>query len=259
MEPYTHLAFSIHDHTARIVLNRPPVNALNREFIGELTAVSSRLRTDDSVYVVALSSALPVFCAGADLKERAFLPDGDVGPAVREIQSMVRSWCALPQPLVVQIAGAAMGGGLEFALAGDIIIASDDAQLGFPELRLGIIPAAGGTQLLARRTNLGVAKKWIFTGIKFSGTQAARDGVVDTVVDSSDIQTAFEHIIASLSSQSPLALRQAKKAINEGFGLPLSEALDVEHACYEPLIHTRDRREALQAFLEKREPVWTGT
>jgi methylglutaconyl-CoA hydratase len=259
MEQYKHLSLTIHDHIARIVLNRPPVNALHREFVVELTSLTNALRVDDSVHIVTLSSALSVFCAGADLKERAFMPEGDVGPAVSAIQQMVHGFCTLPQPLVVNIGGTAMGGGLELALAGDIIIASDESQLGFPELRLGIIPAAGGTQLLTRRTNAGVAKKWILTGIKFSGTQAARDGVVDTAVNASDLSSAFEHIIASLATQSPLALRQAKKAINDGIGLPFAEALAVEHACYEPLIHTHDRREALAAFLEKREPVWSGT
>jgi methylglutaconyl-CoA hydratase len=258
MEPYNHLSLTIDTHTARVVLSRPPVNALNREFVTELSKIASMLHINDAIHVVAVSSSLPVFCAGADLKERAFLPDGDVGSAVKYIQAMVRSWCALPQPVVVQINGAAMGGGLEFALAGDIIIASEDAQLGFPELRLGIIPAAGGTQLVTRRTNAGIAKKWILTGIKFSGSQAARDGVVDTAVSSSDLSAAFEHVIAALASQSPLALRQAKKAINDGIGRSLDDAFDIEHSCYEPLIHTQDRREALQAFLEKREPVWSG-
>ncbi|MGE5314264.1 MAG: enoyl-CoA hydratase-related protein [Acidobacteriota bacterium] len=258
MEHFKHCSLTIDKHTARVVLNRPPVNALNREFVSELTALAGHLGSDDRIHAVALSSALPVFCAGADLKERAFLPDGDVGSAVKNIQSMVRAWCSLPQPLVVQIRNSALGGGLELALAGDIIIAADDAQLGFPELRLGIIPAAGGTQLLTRRANAGVAKKWILTGIRFSGSQAARDGVIDTSVASTDIDNAFEHILQSLSQQSPLALRQAKKAINDGLGLPLEAALDIEQSCYEPLIRTRDRREALQAFLEKRDPVWTG-
>jgi methylglutaconyl-CoA hydratase len=259
MEQYKHLSLALHDHTARVVLNRPPVNALNREFVTELTLLAAELGHNESIHLVALSSALSVFCAGADLKERAFMPDGDVGPAVRDIQSMVRAWCGLPQPVVVQINGAAMGGGLEFALSGDILIASTEAQLGFPELRLGIIPAAGGTQLITRRTNAGIAKKWILTGIKFSGEQAAKDGVVDTAVASADLSAAFEHVIKSLLSQSPLALRQAKKAINEGIGLPLGESLDLEHRCYEPLIRTKDRREALEAFLEKREPVWSGS
>lgn len=253
------LTFAIDRHVGRVEVNRPPVNALNSELVAELTQLARTIRKDPDVWVVTVRSALPVFCAGADLKERAFASSAGVKAAVKKIQTMVRTWLAIPQPILMRLDGAAMGGGLEFALTGDILLAADDIRIGLPEVGLGIIPAAGGTQLLSRKTNPGIAKKWILTGKKFSAADAMRDGVIDIICPRSAIDAEFEALVATLSSQPPLALRQAKKSITAGTGLPLTKAFMVEQSCYHSLINTNDRREALRAFIEKRKPLFTGT
>jgi methylglutaconyl-CoA hydratase len=259
MMQFRNLSFSIDRHVARVELQRPPVNALNSAFVNELTSLARTIRLDPDVWVVTVRSTLPVFCAGADLKERAFSTAVGVKAAVKKIQLMVRAWLDIPQPVLVRLEGPAMGGGLEFALAGDLIVAADDIMVGFPEVGLGIIPAAGGTQLLSRKTSPGIAKKWILTGNKFTAAEAQRDGVIDLVCPRSRLGPEFELLLSTISSQPPLALRQAKKAINAGIGLTLSKGFAIEQTCYQALIKTNDRREALQAFIEKRKPSFKGT
>jgi enoyl-CoA hydratase/carnithine racemase len=252
------LGLRIEAHILHVSLNRPPVNALNREFIAELTRLARSLKNDKTVWLVSVTSSGSVFSAGADLKERAALPVSRVATTVRNIQRMVLSWAGLPQPVVMGIRGAALGGGLEFALAADILVASENASLGFPEVSLGIIPAAGGTQLLPLRTSLAVARKWILGGQRYSAQEALDDGVVDLVVASNGFEDQYARVIASLAVNAPLAMRQAKKALSAHRTKRLRSGLRVESACYASLIKTHDRREALQAFLEKRQPVWKG-
>ncbi len=256
---YHHISVDIHDHVARIVLNKAPVNALDRSLVDELTGLARMLRSEPSVWVVCVSSALRVFSAGADLKERAGLSSTLVTATVRRIQKMVRAWYTLPQPVVMVIQGAALGGGFEFALTGDILCASEDAVIGLPETRLGIIPAAGGTRLLQWRTSSAVASRWILPGGRHSGTEAHRDGVVDFVFPAERFPDELERLIQSLASSAPLALRQAKKAIRSAHSAALTEGFRTEITCYASLIRSHDRAEALKAFLEKREPHFLGT
>ena len=164
----------VEDHLARVVLHRRPVNALNKPFVRELTAAARALARRKDVRVISVTSSLGIFCAGADLKERAGLPPSRVGQTVRAIQQMVFAWASLPQPVVAGVAGAALGGGLEFALAADLIAASEEAVFGFPEVTLGIIPAGGGTQLLTDRVSRATASRWVLTGRRFSAHEAAR-------------------------------------------------------------------------------------
>ncbi len=171
---------------------------------------------------------------------------------------MVRTWLAIPQPVIVAVNGPAMGGGLEFALAGDFLAAADSAKLGFPEVTLGIIPGAGGTQLMLQRTTAAVAKKWILSGTRFSAQEALRDGVVDYVFPAGKFGEIVEQLVASIASNAPAALRQAKKVFTSAAAPSLRRGMELEHKCYLPLIRTDDRVEALNAFLEKRKPLWKG-
>lgn len=255
---YKHIEFTVKDHIARVVLNRPPVNALNREFVSELVQCAASLKSNEDVWIVAVRAVGKAFCAGADLKERAGIPQEEVLAIVKGIQSVAAAWCEIPQPVVMGIHAPALGGGLEFALAGDILVVSETATLGLPETSLGIIPAAGGTQRLAQRTSSGVAKKWILTAQHFSAAEAKDDGVVDFVFPPEDFVKGFEDIIAKIVSNAPLALRQAKRAIESSYSQWLLDGLEHEMTLYRPLIPTSDRSEALKAFSEKRKPVWTG-
>lgn len=255
---FQHLNLKIENHIARVTLNRPPVNALNREFVAELVDVATSFKTNDDIWIVAVKAEGKTFCAGADLKERAGVPQDHVINFVKGIQSVSAAWCDIPQPVIMGIQGPALGGGLEFALAGDILIASESATLGLPETSLGIIPAAGGTQRLAQRSNSGIAKKWILTAKHFSAKEAKEDNVVDYVFPSEKFNEDFEKVIQQVASNAPLALRQAKKAIESSYKDWLLDGFENETTFYQPLIPTEDRKEALKAFAEKRKPVWKG-
>ena len=254
----TFQSLSVSGHIARVDLHRPPVNALNQEFVRELTRIARLLAKRRDVWLISITSSLQTFCAGADLKERASLSPTQILSTVTAIQRMVRAWVAVPQPVVAGIRGAALGGGLEFALAADLIGVSEDALLGFPEVTLGIIPGAGGTQLLAHRTSRAVASRWILTGRRFSGREALADRVVDFAWPADEFPAAYEDLLTSLVANAPLALRQAKRALRGYPPADLSRRFTHERSCYAPLVRTIDRSEALTAFLEKRTPVWKG-
>lgn len=256
--PQKHVRVSVKDHVARVQMGRPPVNALSRDFVAELKDVAKSLHRNRDVWVVALTASGPVFSAGADLKERASLPVSRVAQTVKNIQRMVVAWIEIPQPLLVAVQGAALGGGLELALAADIIVASEAAKLGFPEVSLGIIPAATGTQRLSRRTKLGVANKWILCGTSFDAQEALQDGVVDFVFSQPTFEQEFERVVARVAACAPLALCQAKKALNNSYRQTFRQALQAESQCYAELIPTADRTEALLAFAQRRRPKWIG-
>jgi methylglutaconyl-CoA hydratase len=255
---YQHLLYTVDDHIARVTLNRPPVNALNSELVAELVSLATVIRNDEDIWTVAVMATGTVFCAGADLKERAGVPQEKVLSFVKGIQSVADAWCTLPQPVLMGIHGAALGGGFEFALAGDILVASAGARLGLPETSLGIIPAAGGTQRLAQRTSAGTAKKWILTAKHFTAAEALQDGAVDFVVPQERFTEEFESIVRMVSANAPLALRQAKKAIDSSYSDWMMDGFENELNYYQPLIATEDRSEALHAFAGKRAPVWKG-
>ncbi len=253
------LQISLQDHLAQVVLDRPPVNALNRDLIRELTSAARSFEKRPEVWVVSLTSSSRTFCAGADLKERAAIPNAQVGSVVRSIQRMIAAWLEIRQPVIAGIRGAALGGGLELALAADIIVASDEAKLGLPEVNLGIIPAGGGTQRLAQRAALGTAAKWVLSGAQFDAREALLDGVVDYVVPASSFDDGFQCIVSRTASCAPLALRQAKRALSGLHRSALVRGFKRESEYYAPLIATKDRREALSAFAERRKPIWQGS
>lgn len=256
--PYDFLRVTVANRIASVVISRPPVNALGRELVAELTRAAGRLQECRDVAIVKLTAAGRVFCAGADLKERRSVPDAQVAKVSKNIQRMCLAWRELPQPVLAGVHGDALGGGLELALAADIIAASETAHLGFPEVSLGIIPAAGGTQRLSQRTSLGIAGKWVLSAARFRAMEALSDGVVDFVFPPETFDTEFDRLAARFAAGAPLALRQAKQALNAAYREVLRRGLRWESECYAALIRTRDRREALEAFAERRAPVWRG-
>ncbi|MDD8017642.1 MAG: enoyl-CoA hydratase-related protein [Bacteroidota bacterium] len=255
---YQHISLSTDKHIVRVKLNRPPVNAFNRELVAELSECASQIKNDPDAWIIVVTAEGKAFCAGADLKERAGISQNEVLNVVKGIQSVIRAWCEISQPIIMGIHAPALGGGLEFALAGDILVASESATLGLPETSLGIIPAAGGTQRLAQRTSSGVAKKWILTAKHFTALEAKEDGVVDYVFPDKTFSIQLEKIVQQISANAPLALRQAKKAIEGSYDTWLGDGFERELLMYQPLIPTHDRAEALTAFKEKRKPQWKG-
>ncbi|MCF7840768.1 MAG: enoyl-CoA hydratase/isomerase family protein [Candidatus Marinimicrobia bacterium] len=255
---YKFLKLDLRDHTLEVKLDRPPVNALSQAMVAALQQAAEWIALENEIWLVVLRHSGETFCAGADLKERSTIPDDQVAEVVKDIQRMCTLWAALPQPVIVALKGTALGGGLELALAGDLLVAADSVRLGFPETALGIIPGAGGTQRLSRRTNVAVAKKWILTARKFSTGEALADGVLQFVYPDADFEKECAQLVSQLERNAPLALRQAKIAIRDGAQMTLPEALDFESDAYAPLIATEDRKEALHAFQSKRPPKWRG-
>ncbi|HEY2731169.1 MAG TPA: enoyl-CoA hydratase-related protein [Polyangia bacterium] len=250
----------VRDGVATITLNRPgAANALSRELVGGLGQALSRARAHDGVRAVVLTGAGgKAFCAGADLKERRAMTLEETRSFLGALNAVVDAVAAFPRPVIAALNGAAFGGGLELALACDFRLAADTAELGLVETRLGIIPGAGGTQRLARVAGLAVAKELILTGRRIGAARARELGVVSEVVPAAALTAAAARLAAELAGAGPLAVAQAKRAIDGGFDLPMPEALAHERACYEIVLASADRDEGLSAFAEKRPPQFTG-
>lgn len=248
-----------HERIVRLTLDRAPVNALSRTLIADLTAAAQHVAADPLVCCVVVAARGKAFCAGADLKERAGMSEEQVLETVRAIGAMTTAIARIPVPTIAAIHGAALGGGLELALACDLRVASDDAKLGLPECSLAIIPGAGGTQRLMRAAGIAVAKRWIFSARAASAAEALADRVVDRVVAPASLEADVLALADEIARCGPLALRAAKRAIDDGASAAsLDDGLAAEWRAYQTIIPTADRREALRAFAEKRAPRFTG-
>jgi enoyl-CoA hydratase/carnithine racemase len=241
-----------------LTLDRPPVNALGRKLVEELLQAIALLAEDQEARCVIVRSAGKHFCAGADLKERKTMTLEEVRHFVPRLAAVCNGLSDLPMPSVAALRGAAAGGGCELALACDLRILADDAQLGLRETALAIIPAAGGTQRLPRLIGPARAKRWIFSAAMHSAEQALADGVADRVVPVERLDTEARALAESIAQNGPLAVRLAKQAIERGAELPLARALELEWERYQQVLGTRDRDEALVAFAEKRPPRFEG-
>ena len=243
---------------AILTLSRPPVNALSQPMVAELSAAAGVLAEMDRASVVLVRSALPHFCAGADLKEREQLPQEQVAGAVAAIKASLDAIARLPQPTIAAVGGAATGGGAELALACDLRIMAEDVRFGLTETKLGVIPGAGGTQRLARIVGPSKAKELIFTAATLDGTACYDLGLANRLTRPELLDEAARSFADELARNAPLALRAAKQVILEGLDLPLREGLLAEAKAYAGLVGTRDRNEGLKAFLDKRPPEWRG-
>jgi len=234
-------------------------NAISRAMLAELEALVGRAARDPALRCVVLTGAGDkAFCAGADLKERAAMSEDEVHAFHAGLRRTLVAVEASPQVYVAALNGAALGGGLELALACDLRLASDAAQLGLPEVSLGIIPGGGGTQRLPRLVGVGRAKELILTGRRVPAGEAMAMGLVTEVVAPERLPEAAIALAGRLARNAPVSLRQAKRAIDQGLHLPLAEALSLENRLYQACLPTKDRQEALRAFAEKRTPTFTG-
>jgi methylglutaconyl-CoA hydratase len=209
--------------------------------------------------VVVVHSLVPgIFCAGADLKERASMLPAEAAAFVQCLRTAFSELEELPMPTIAAVEGGAFGGGLELALAADLRVAGAGAQMGLVETSLAIIPGAGGTQRLPRLIGLARAKELIFTARRLQAEEAHRLGIVDQLAAAGEALPVALALARKILPNGPLALRLAKLAMNRGAELSLASGLAFEQACYAQVLSTKDRLEGLAAFREKRKPHYRG-
>ncbi len=248
------------DSVVTLTLNRPQaMNSLNFELLHALRDEISRLRFAPDVRVVIITGAgEKAFCAGADLKERATLSPMQVKEFIFTIRNLFTDIENLNKPVIAAVNGVALGGGTELALACDIRIASTGAAMGLTETRLAIIPGAGGTQRLPRLIGKGKAKELIFTGRRVGADEALAIGLVNQISEPDTLLESCGAMAAMILEAGPIAVEQAKYAINFGMETDLNTGLAIESNAYWVTIPTKDRLEGLAAFREKRKPVYRG-
>jgi len=249
------------EHEAGIVvitINRPPVNALNAQLIKELIDTFDKLENDPKVSVVILTGAEEAFIAGADIKEIPAL-NAESGEAFSALgQEMTNRIDDFPRPVIGAIEGLVLGGGCEVALACDIRIASESAKFGQPEVNLGVIAGAGGTQRLPRLVGKGKAKELLFTGEMINAQEALRIGLVEKVVPKGEALNEAKLMAQKIQGKGAVAIALTKKAVNEGMDLPLKEGLEIERDAFGKACASEDKDEGVKAFLEKRRPNFQG-
>ncbi|HEX3891539.1 MAG TPA: enoyl-CoA hydratase-related protein [Terracidiphilus sp.] len=245
---------------AVITLDRPKVlNALNAATLAELDQVLDDLASDTSMRVVLLTGAdHRAFAAGADIRELAPLTADEGRTFALRGQAIFRKLETLGKPVIACIQGFALGGGCELAMACTVRLAADNARLGQPEVKLGLVCGYGGTQRLPRLVGRGAALKLLLTGAIIDAHEAWRIGLVDEVVPSAQLLQRGEALALEIAANAPLAIAETLRAVDQGLDLSLEDGLDREAACFGHLCGTTDKAEGTEAFLAKRQPVWTG-
>ncbi len=245
---------------AWLTIGRPEArNALSRAVVDGLRAALRDAVADPAVRAVVVTGAGDqAFCAGADLKERRGLSLDEARVFVRDLNALMDELEALPKLTVAAMQGSAYGGGIELALCCDLRVGVEGAEYGLTEVRLGIMPGAGGTQRLPRLLGLARAKEIILLGKRFPARRAQELGLLHQVVERGALAPAVDAYVADVAECAPISVAQAKTAMQGGWHLPMTDALALERACYEVTLGTEDRNEALAAFAEKRKPHFKG-
>ncbi|MFA5884095.1 MAG: enoyl-CoA hydratase-related protein [Acidimicrobiia bacterium] len=236
------------DGVAVLRLNRPPLNPLSRALLAQLTAHASEVAGDPAVKAVVLIGSDRALAAGADIDE--FGGPDEARVVAAGFRAAGDALGAIPRPVIAAIAGYALGGGLEIALACDLRIVADNARLGQPEIQLGIIPGGGGTQRLARLVGPARAKELIWSGRHVRAEEAVAIGLADRAVPAADLEAAALEWAASFASGAVVAMGQAKRAIDEGLDLTLGAGLDLEADCFADTFVTEDAATGIASFKE---------
>ena len=252
------MEINVETRIAHLKLNRPDgKNSFSKQMLADFVAAVQTLHSSNASIVVVSSTVPKVFCAGADLRERANMPESQVAAFVGSLRDAFTSLENLPMPTLAVIEGAALGGGLELALCCDLRIAGPQALLGLPETALAIIPGAGGTQRLPRLIGPSRAKELIYLARRLSPAEALGYHIVNEVCERP--MERAEALAATIASHGPVALRMAKRAVGDGIRAgDIAGGLAVEKECYAQVVPTADRQEGLKAFVEKRKPNYLG-
>ena len=253
---YQTLLFEIKDGVAFITINRPDkLNALNDQVVDELAHAAERVATEDAIHGAIITGAgTKAFIAGADIGDLAKQGPFDGKARALRGQAMLRRFETCGKPVIAAVNGYALGGGCELAMACHLRLASDNATFGQPEVKLGIAPGYGGTQRLPRLVGKGVALQLILTGEMIDAHEAYRIGLVNKVVPADQLLAEAEKLLRGILAMAPLAVRLALEAVDQGLEMTLEEGLLLEANHFGLLAATRDMKEGLRAFLEKRAP-----
>lgn len=254
---YKNIKTEIEGQIAIVSLNRPQVlNALNHELMSELADALEGFDRDDSVRVIILTGSERAFAAGADIKEMA-----DEGCVSILLKDRLATWDRvrfIKKPIIAAVSGFALGGGCELAMTCDMIIASESAQFGQPEINIGVIPGAGGTQRLTHAVGKAKAMELILTGRPFSANEALSMGLINKVVPTEMLLDEARTLAAEIAKKSPLAVRTAKESILKSYEMTLAEGLNFERKTFYMLFASEDQKEGMKAFMEKRPATFTG-
>ena len=234
---------------ATIRLGRPPMNALNGQVQTEIGAAAAQAGADADVHAVILYGGEKIFAAGADVKEMASASPARIMELSAGIQDAFKAVARIPKPVIAAITGYALGGGLELALCADFRVMGEGAKVGQPEILLGIIPGAGGTQRLPRLVGPAKAKDLVFSGRLVGAEEALRIGLADRVVPDGEVYEAARQIVGRYATAAPLALRAAKQAIDEGLERDLEAGLEIERLHFTGLFGTEDQQTGMRSFL----------
>jgi len=243
---------------AVVQLNRPDVlNALNEEVLGELVAVLADLDDDGEIRCIVLTGNERAFAAGADIKEN-FVTATPVTMLAQDLTSRWEAIRRVKKPIIAAVSGFALGGGCELAMTCDIIVASETAKFGQPEINLGVLPGAGGTQRLTRAVGKAVAMDMILTGRMLSAREALAAGLVARVVAKEAWLAEAKRVAAEIAAKGPIAVRLAKEAVDKAFEAPLAVGIEFERRAFYLARASEDAGEGLNAFVEKRQPDFQG-
>lgn len=254
-----HVQIEVTGKVAAITIHNPPANALTPELRDEFMIRLKEISENDEVWSAVLTGAgEKFFMAGADIPGLLKLEPESALARVQKTRLFFSALAAFEKPVIAAINGLCLGGGLELALACDIRIAADHAKLGLPEVNLGLIPGAGGTQRLPRIVGPGWANYLLFSGDAISADAALNIGLVQKVVPLASLMETALELAGKINTKGPLAVRAAKRVASKGFEVALETGLDMENKAFSELCGTRDKNEGVSAFLEKRKPVFQG-
>ena len=254
---YEMILTETHGHVGLITLNRPQaLNALNNQLMTEVMDALEAFDHDDNIGAMVITGNEKAFAAGADIKEMADKSAQEMQEADRvAVFGRIRS---VEKPVIAAVSGWALGGGCEVALSCDMILASESAKFGQPEINIGVIPGAGGTQRLTRAVGKALAMEVILNDRKLTAQEAYQFGLVNRVVPVSDYLNEALKLADEIASRAPLAVRAAKKMINAAYESSLTDGLVEEQQAFYDLFNSEDQKEGMKAFVEKRKPEWQG-